>query len=148
MKISNFYQQQNRTYCYEKNPCSTAFDLTIFFQTSDKIDEEEFDRIKNILSEILRRYRVEINYVHLGIVAITDQSRTFLSGDKRNQGPKKHFSFLIDSLQDLPFVQHPRSELKKILQETRDEMFIYRERDGELNGKSKYYKVINLITTV
>lgn len=82
--------------------------------------------------------------MHLGFGAITDQSRAFISADIKNQ---ENFEFLIDSLQDdFPFVQHPRSELKKILEETKEEMFTYRLRAGNLNGELKNYKVTKLIT--
>lgn len=109
--------------------------MTIVFQTSEKIEETEFERIKSVLSEILGRYRVEKNQVHVTLASSTNDLRFFT-----RTTDSKNASRVLYSLEDFPYVPYPLSELNKAMIELNNMI-----KSLEFSSDSTIYRISDLV---
>lgn len=106
--------------CVEPNPCSGAFDLGLLVPSSNNSTSKQFDILKNSLSEIVGRLRVNQNQVHVGYMQYSQRVKTFTSVRQREQ---TGLSSLIDRLQDIFYVPFEFSPVEDALKKSVVEIF-------------------------
>lgn len=94
--------------------------MGLLVQSSNKATVEQFDVLKNSLSEVVGRLKVGPNQVHVGYMQYSQRTRTYSSVRMTEQG---QVSFVIDRLQDLFFVPFEFSPVADALTRSVSEIF-------------------------
>lgn len=118
-------ENDNKTECYAPNPCSKSFDLYILVQSSDKITYIVFERIKSIISEMISRYRIKENQVHVAIGVVTEETRYFNRALRRDQ---TNLEVLLSKIEEISYVSYSRSDLKRAIRSLSRQMEIQNDR--------------------
>lgn len=94
--------------------------MGLLVQSSDKSTDDQFQVLKNGLSEVLGRLKLGPNQVHVGYMQYSQRTRTYSSTRMSEQGQA---SYLIDYIQDLFFVPYEFSPIGDALVRSVNEIF-------------------------
>lgn len=118
-------RQITSSVCYEPHPCASGFDFGIALQSSKQTSEEDYTKLKNGLSELISRFNIAPNQVHLGLLLNSQIIKSY--GSVKVQDQRKTEEFLM-KLDDMPYMPYNVSAMSRALLKLRTETFVSKRK--------------------
>ena len=87
--------------CYDPSPCNSVFDVGFLVHSSSSTTEEKFEMTKSAISEMVGRFDLGPDRVHIGYMTYGYRTFKAMTLDRREQLNKK---LTVDKASILPYV--------------------------------------------
>lgn len=107
--------------CLDPSPCNSVFDVGFIVHSSSYADEDNYEMIKNSIAEMLGRFNLGRDKVHVGLMYYGKRITKSTTLAKRDQFSRK---LTTEKAQNIPYVPIMASPVSQALRYAHDVLFV------------------------